>query len=117
MNQTALPLRTPNESNLRRFGIKQVKAVYDFRPTAKRMLLTVWRYVKSTPQRRWTTGGIVTAFLACVVFVPSFGIATGGFAFAAWWLAAGVMTLIGGLVGNKVGLHAELKAKQPPADL
>lgn len=88
----------------------------DYRATAHAMRKAAQRYLLSTPQRRWTTYGVLAAFALSCVLMPPMGLAVFGGAFAAWWLAVAVVTFIGALIGNRVGVHSELKAKQSPAD-
>lgn len=90
---------------------------FDYLGTGKRMRVIAQRYLLSTPQRKWTTYGVAAAFVLSVVLMPPIGIAVFGGAFAAWWLAVGVVTVIGALIGNRVGVHAELNAGRPPADV
>jgi integral membrane sensor domain MASE1 len=77
------------------------------------MLEKARHYLLSTPQRRWTTYGICAAFILATVLMPPFGIAVFGGAFAGWWLAVGIATVFGALVGNRIGVAVEQKAKAP----
>lgn len=87
---------------------------FDYIGNGKRMRVMAQRYLLSTPQRKWTTYGVVAAFVPASVLMPPFGIAVFGGAFAGWWVAVGIFTLIGGLAGNRWGVHAELKVKELP---
>ena len=89
---------------------------FDYMSTAKRMRVLARRYLLGTPQRKWTTYGVAAAFVLASIMMPPFGIAVFGTAFAGWWVAVGIATIIGALAGNRYGVHAELKANKPPAD-
>ncbi|AIC28136.1 hypothetical protein IE4771_CH03042 [Rhizobium etli bv. mimosae str. IE4771] len=65
------------------------------------------RFAWRTAQRRWTTIRVAVALILTTAFIPSLGIAIFGTAFAGWWVVLGVMALLGGLAGNRVGIGRE----------
>src|SRR5437867_1221534 len=72
------------------------------------------RFAWSTPQRRWTTTGLIGGLLAGIFFVPAMGLAVFGTAYAVWVWAVGLVAGIGGLLGNRYGLgreNADLKKR------
>lgn len=42
----------------------------DYKATARWMLVAAKRYLQSTPQRRWTTYGVVATFVLAAVLMP-----------------------------------------------
>lgn len=67
----------------------------------------LYRLSWSTTQRRWTTGAAIAGFAIAAIYVPGLGIASGGGAFAGWWLVVGVVTLLFALIGNRLGIGRE----------
>ena len=84
---------------------------FNFPQARKYMGLLATRWFWSTPQRRWTTGFVVAGFALATVVRPAFGIAVFGTAFAGWWLAVLILTLVSGLLGNRIGVERERRTK------
>ena len=64
----------------------------------------------STPQRKWTTTGLLAGLLAGLLFMPAMGLAVFGTAYAVWLWAVGLLTGVSGLLGNRLGLGIEHRA-------
>jgi len=80
---------------------------FNYRAASRFMFRMFLRFAWRTAQRRWTTIGLAIGLILTTAFVPSLGIAIFGTAFAGWWVVLGVMTLLGGLVGKRVGIGRE----------
>lgn len=80
--------------------------------------LRLWRatiaYVTGTPERKWTAAGIGLAFGVALIVVPPLGIAAFGGAIAGWWIVVAVVTLFGGMAGNRVGVEIERRRSKEP---
>ncbi|OBY05976.1 hypothetical protein BAE36_17390 [Rhizobium leguminosarum bv. trifolii] len=79
----------------------------DYRAASHLMFRMFVRFAWRTAQRRWTTIGVGAALILTSAFIPNLGIAIFGTAFAGWWVVLGVMALLGGLAGNRVGIGRE----------
>lgn len=64
-------------------------------------------YVTKTPERKWTAVGVALGFGGALILVPPLGIAMFGTAFAGWWLVVGIVTALGALLGNRVGIEVQ----------
>ncbi|MCV9943934.1 MULTISPECIES: hypothetical protein [unclassified Rhizobium] len=80
---------------------------FNYRATARFMLRQSVRLVWTTTQQKWTTSFVPAGMALTTVFMPGFGIAVFGTAFAGCWFAVVVMTVFFGLVGNRVGVGRE----------
>lgn len=80
---------------------------FDYRAASLFMFRMFVRFAWRTAQRRWTAIGVAVALFLTTAFIPSLGIAIFGTAFAGWWIVLGVMALLGGLAGNRVGIGRE----------
>lgn len=65
------------------------------------------RHAWRTTQQKWTTSFALGGLLLASVAMPSFGIAVFGTAFAGWWAAVFLVSLVSGLIGNRVGIGRE----------
>lgn len=70
----------------------------------KRMFI---RHAWRTSQQKWTTSFVVAGFAIASLFMPGLGIAIFGTAFAGWWLAVLIVTVIFGMTGNRIGIGRE----------
>lgn len=85
---------------------------FDYTVVARFMRQRFKRHAWTTPQQKWTTGGIIVGLVVATIVMPPFGIAVFGTAFAGWWFAVFLMTLVCGLVGNRFGIGREQKAER-----
>lgn len=89
----------------------------DFKAHA--LWLAAKAYVTKTSERKWTAAGIGIAFGLALIAVPPLGIAAFGTAIAGWWLVVAVVTIFGGLAGNRLGIELERRRSRrhgpPPA--
>lgn len=83
---------------------------FDYTVVARFMAQRLKRHAWTTPRQKWTTRGLVAGLAIATITVPPFGIAVFGTAFAGWWFAVFLMTLVCGLAGRHVGLGRELAA-------
>ncbi|TAY75186.1 hypothetical protein [Rhizobium ruizarguesonis] len=93
---------------------------FDYRAASRFMFRMFLRFAWRTSQRRWTTVGVAVALFLTTAFIPNLGIAVFGTAFAGWWIVLGVMALLGGLAGNRVGIGREkatlIRQSEPSRD-
>ncbi|WFS02401.1 hypothetical protein [Rhizobium tumorigenes] len=80
---------------------------FDYRGTARWMRQHFIQHAWTTTQQKWTTGGVVAGLTVATIVMPPLGIAVSGTAFAGWWLAVFVMTILFGLFGNRLGVGRE----------
>ena len=83
---------------------------FDYTVTARWMRQRLIRHAWTTTQQKWTTSFVVGGLILATVVMPPLGIAVFGTAFAGWWFAVFLMTLVCGLVGNRFGIGRERAA-------
>ncbi|CAN7570474.1 hypothetical protein LJR016_004164 [Devosia sp. LjRoot16] len=80
--------------------------------------LRLWRasvaYVTKTPERKWTAAGVGLGFGVALILVPPLGIAAFGGAMAGWWIVVTIVTLFGGMAGNRWGVQLERRRSKKP---
>lgn len=79
----------------------------DYRATARFMTRKFVRLAWTTTQQKWTTSFAIAGLTLSTLLMPGVGIVVFGTAFAGWWLAVFIMTLLFGLFGNRVGVGRE----------
>ncbi|WP_170848382.1 hypothetical protein [Devosia sp. YR412] len=101
-----------DEKNERQaIGATMALEINDFKKTAIATYGMARDYIGKTSERKWTAVGIALAFGMALIFMPGFGIAVFGGAFSAWGLGVVVITIFGGLVGNRAGLEVERRRR------
>ncbi|MDQ0455162.1 hypothetical protein [Rhizobium paknamense] len=80
---------------------------FNYRATARLIARHAVRLAWTTTQQKWTTSFGLAGLVLATMVTPSFGIVAFGTAFAGWWLAVFVITLLFGLMGNRVGVGRE----------
>lgn len=81
-----------------------------FAAIGRRMVVWVRALIWGTRERRWTTYWTIGGLVAASLFMPAIGIAVLGTAFAGWWLAVLVITLISGMFGNRLVVELDRRA-------
>ncbi|RST87522.1 hypothetical protein EJC49_04675 [Aquibium carbonis] len=80
--------------------------------------LRLWRglaaYVTKTPERKYTAAGIGLGFGMALIFVPPLGIVAFGAAITGWGIVVAIVTLFGGMVGNRWGVELERRRAKKP---
>lgn len=89
-------------------------ALKAFTKTSVRLWRAGIAFVTRTPERKWTAAGIGLAFGVALILVPPLGIAAFGGAVAGWWIVVGIVTLIGGMAGNRWGVELERRRSKKP---
>lgn len=78
----------------------------------------LWRasaaYITKTPQRKWTAAGVGLGFGVALILVPPLGIAAFGGALAGWWIVVAIVTVFGGMAGNRWGVELERRRSKRP---
>ena len=82
----------------------------NYRATARFMFRHFVRLTWTTTQQKWTTAFVIAGLVLVSMVMPGLGIAVFGTAFAAWWLVVLVVTVIFGLIGNRIGVGCEKAA-------
>ena len=83
---------------------------FNYTVTARWMRQRFIRHAWTTTQQKWTTSFVIGGLILATIVMPPFGIAVFGTAFAGWWFAVFLMTLVCGLVGNRFGIGREQNA-------
>lgn len=89
-------------------------ALEAFSKTSLRLWRAAAAYVTKTRERKWTAAGIGLAFGVALILVPPLGIAAFGGAVAGWWIVVAIVTLFGGMAGNRWGVELERRRSKKP---
>lgn len=85
-----------------------------FTKTSVRLWRAATAFVTKTSERKWTAAGIGLAFGVALILVPPLGIAAFGGAVAGWWVVVAVVTVFGGMAGNRWGIELERRRSKKP---
>jgi cobalamin synthase len=86
----------------------------DFKKTSRGLWQAAGAYVTKTSERKWTAAGVGIALGLALIAVPPLGIAAFGTAIAGWWIVVAVVTIFGGMAGNRLGIELERRRSRKP---